>query len=82
VDLQSITDEFVDMLLSCSKTIRNTKAKETKKAKHAERNYEVQSDDGKYSFTLITRQSLMIKESFSCGLLWHVETGQKMMLTR
>lgn len=82
MDLQSITDEIVNMLLKCPKTIKNVKAKKTQKAKHSEKNYDVYSDDGAYSFTLITRQSLMIRESFSCGLLWHAASGQKIMLTR
>jgi hypothetical protein len=70
------------MLLLCEKTIKNKRPKETQKAKHKERNLDVESLDGAHAFTLITRQSTMILDSYSCGLVWHATATQRVMLTR
>jgi hypothetical protein len=82
MDPKTLTDEIIESLLLMPKVIRNKKAKETEKAKHAEKNYEVRTTDGLQSFTLFVRQSTLVSNSFSCGLLWHSTPTQKVMLTR
>jgi hypothetical protein len=82
MDPKSLTDEIIGTLLKAPKYIKNTRAKETPKEKHRERNYEVLTLDGGHTFTLIVRQSTMVLDSFTCGLLWHAGPGQKVMLTR
>lgn len=82
MDPQSLTDEVIKLLLSCEKIVKNKRPKETQKAKHKERNLEVESIDGAHSFTMITRQSTMIQDNYSCGLMWHSTATQRIMLTR
>jgi hypothetical protein len=82
LDLQSLTDEIIKLLLTSPKTIKSKRPKEVLKARHTEKNLDVITDDGKHSFTLIIRQSTSISDNFTCGLLWHAAAGQKIMLTR
>jgi hypothetical protein len=82
MDPASLTDEIINSLLTCEKVIRSKRAKQTPKAKHKEQNLDVQSADGSQSFTLITRQSTMVADSYSCGLLWHATASHKVMLIR
>jgi hypothetical protein len=82
LDPSSLTDEIIESLLRCEKIIKSKRAKETPKAKHKERNIDVISSDGLQDFTLITRQSTMIADNYSCGLLWHATATQKIILTR
>jgi hypothetical protein len=82
MDALSLTDDIIDMLLSCAKTVQSKRPRETPKGKHIEKNLEVLSDDSKYRFTLITRQSTLIPENYSCGLLWHASTTSRVILAR
>jgi len=82
MDAGSLTDELIDYLLTVPKRIKNPKAREVPKAKHKERNYEVESTDGSAQFILISRQSTIIVDNFSCGLIWQPSPGQKVILTR
>jgi hypothetical protein len=77
-----ITDEQIKELREMRKKIENPGARETAKAKHIERNFDVISDDKRHRFSLILRQSTLVLESFTCGLLWHPPGGQALMLTR
>lgn len=82
MDPLSLTDDIIDMLLSCAKTVQSKRPRETPKGKHIEKNIEVLSNDSKYRFTLITRQSKLIPDNYSCGLLWHASPTNRVMLTR
>lgn len=76
MDPLSLTDEIIRILLECPKIIVPKRPRETAKAKHLERNVDVISADSHQNFTLITRQSKLITDNFSCGLLWHSAGGQ------
>lgn len=82
MDPSSITDEIIHQLLNCPKVIQSKRPRSVPKAKHLEQNLDVLSADGQHLFTLIVRQSTMVSDSYSCGLLWHPSTSQKLMLTR
>lgn len=82
MDPNSLTDEIISSLLMCEKTILSKRPKQIPKAKHKEQNLDVQSIDGRHNFTLITRQSTMVSDSYSCGLLWHPTASHKVMLIR
>ncbi|WP_065494707.1 MULTISPECIES: hypothetical protein [Burkholderiaceae] len=82
MDPSSLTDDVIEHLLRKSKQVVNPRAREVPKAKHLERNFDVKSIEGDDHFTLITRQSTLIPENFSCGLIWHAAPGQRVILTR
>jgi len=82
MDHKSLTDSIIDRLLLEPKLIKTRRAKDTIKAKHMERNYDVSSADGSNSYTLIFRQSTVIPENFSCGLIWHANPSNRVILTR
>lgn len=82
MDPLSLTDEMIESLLSCAKTVQSKRPRDTPKGKHIERNLEVLSNDSKYRFTLITRQSTLIPDNYSCGLLWHASSTNRVMLAR
>jgi hypothetical protein len=82
MDPLSLTDELIDLLLTCPKTIKSKRPRETPKAKHLEKNLVVESDTGGHKFTLLTRQSTRIPESYSCGLLWHASPSSNVILAR
>ena len=82
MDPKSLTDEVIGLLLTMPKRVKNPKSRETQKAKHFERNYDVVACDGAHEFTFIVRQSTVVPDNFSCGLLWHASPGQKVILTR
>lgn len=82
MDLSSLSDDLISHLLTVQKRVTNPRARQVPKAKHLERNYEVASLAGNDHFVLITRQSTLIKENFSCGLIWLPAAGQKIILTR
>ena len=82
MDPKSLTDAIIQELLSIPKIIRSKRQRETPKAKHIEKNLEVHSLNGEYVFTLLTRQSTLIPNSFSCGLIWQASSQQRVMLTR
>jgi hypothetical protein len=82
MDPLSLTDEIIGQLLLCAKTVQSKRPRDTPKGKHIEKNLDVLSDDSRYRFTLITRQSTLIPENYSCGLLWHATLATKVMLAR
>lgn len=82
MDPLSLTDDIIAMLLQCPKQVTSKRPRETPKAKHIERNIEVSSLEGGHRFTLLTRQSTVIADNYSCGLLWHASTSNGVMLTR
>ena len=82
MDPDNLTDEQIGNLLATPKRIRNPKARDVPKAKHIEKNFEVESEDRANQFVLITRQSTVIAGNFSCGLIWQVRPGHRVILTR
>lgn len=82
MDPKSLTDEIIEQLLRMPKRVKNPRARSSTKAKHVEQNFDVVCEEGKNEFLLITRQSSIIKASFSCGLLWLPAPGQRVILTR
>lgn len=82
MDPLNLTDDMIGLLLACPKIVLAKRPRETPKGKHIEKNLEVPSEDNKYRFTLITRQSTLIPDNYSCGLLWHNTPTTKVILTR
>lgn len=80
--IETLTDDKIAQLLSCSKRVENPLAREKTEGKHRRRDFRVVSDDGEHRFALFTRQSTKIAEGFSAGLLWHSKTGEDVMLLR
>jgi hypothetical protein len=75
-----ITDVVVARLKALPKRIENPRARNTKKEKHQERNYEVTG--GGERFSIFVRQSARVPDGFSCGLLWLPSGGGKVILAR
>ena len=77
----TISDARITALLSLKKTVTNPKSHVVSRDSHKQRNYRVESQDGQ-SFTLYTRQNNKMAEDFSCGLLWHMPSGDALTLVR
>ena len=79
--IDTVTDDQIDQLLSVQKEIQNPGAQETNKGSHVQRNFEVESEDGK-KFSLYTRQNNRVPDDFSCGLLLYMSNGESLTLVR
>jgi hypothetical protein len=80
--IETLTDDKIAQLLATPKRVENPQARYKQEGQHIRRDFRVVSEDGEYRFTLFTRQSTRIAESFSAGLLWHAKTGEDVMLLR
>lgn len=80
--IPTLTDHQISGLRELPKKVENPRARQTFKAKHSERNFDVVSDDRRQCFRLIVRQSTKIPTNFSCGLLWLPPGFGQVMLTR
>jgi hypothetical protein len=78
---ESLTDEKINLILLSNKQIKNPQSKELDKGSHTQRNYKVTSLDGQ-EYTLYVRQSKLVNDDFSCGLLWHMPSGEVITLVR
>ena len=78
---ESVTDQKITTLLTIAKGVTNPKTRESNKDGHTQRNYKVRSADGQ-EFTLYVRQNLKIEDDFSCGLQWHMPSGDSLTLVR
>lgn len=78
---ESLSDEKIEALLSSPKRITNPNCKDTVKPSHIQRNYNVISPDGQ-EYTLYFRQNKIVEDDFSCGLLWHMPSGDQITLVR
>lgn len=77
-----LTDEQINSLISMSKRVENPSAKSRTEGKHTRRDFRIKSLDDKYEFSLFTRQSTMIPDSYSAGLRWLSQSGETVMLVR
>ena len=82
MDIFCLTEELIEMLLQMPKQLITRRHRSVHKARHAERNLDVISQDGKQAFLLIERQSLLDADNFSCGLQWMPSKGVLITLTR
>ena len=80
--LEAISQEKIDQLLQIPKKVKNPSAREKQKGVHTEKNYKVVSEDGGISFNLFLRQNTLIKDDFSCGLIWNMPSGETLVLAR
>ena len=78
---ESITDQKIDELLELPKSVTNPKAREMTKGLHLQQNFTVKSASGQ-EFTLYLRQNNVIADDFSCGLLWHMPSGESLTIVR
>ncbi len=65
-----------------AKHVENPRAKLRQDRRQERCDYRVVSEDGTHLFTLFTRQSTMLSESFSAGLRWHAKSGEEIILVR
>lgn len=82
---ESLTDEFIENLISCRKQIMNPKAREVIKPGHKQINYIVHAlDESGHEFELFTRNNTEpgMEDDFSCGLLWSAPNGETLILCR
>ncbi len=79
--MESVSDTKIAQLLASPKRVTNPNAREGDKASHLQKNFRVVSPDG-HEFTLYWRQNKRIKEDFSCGLAWHMPSGETLTLVR
>lgn len=81
MDIENLTDETIQFLIKEPKTVTDKKVKVTQKMKHNEKNLIAKSLDGKRTYILFVRQSLLVKNSFTCGLRLQRKNGD-IILTR
>ena len=79
---ETLTDEQIATLLAMPKRLKNAGTKEQPEAQHLRRDYSVVSTDGEQHFTLFTRQSIKVTNSFTAGLRWHAPSGGEVILMR
>jgi len=82
---ESLSDEFIEGLISCRKHVENPKMREQVKPGHKQFNYKVQAlDESGHQFMLYTRQNTEegMDDDFSCGLLWLASNGECLTLCR
>ncbi|MCX6178278.1 MAG: hypothetical protein NT163_02730 [Chlorobiales bacterium] len=82
---ESITDEFIEELISCRKMVSNPKTREVVKPGHKQINYIVKAlDDSGHIFELFARQNLAdgMADDFSCGLRWLAPNGESLIICR
>lgn len=82
---ESLTDDKIFNLISCSKRLTNPQARTKEKDGHEQINYKVKAtDDSGYEFVLYKRQNLMpgMEDDFSCGLSWIAANGETLTLKR
>lgn len=79
--IEEITDREIAELVAVRKEIQSGSSVPTDKGSHLQKNFEAISEDG-HRFSIYTRQSKKIANHFSCGLLWHLPSGEKLTLRR
>ncbi|WP_414041559.1 hypothetical protein ACJU26_05720 [Acidithiobacillus sp. M4-SHS-6] len=79
--MESVNDAMIAELLTRRKQVTNPNVREADKASHIQKNFRVVSSDG-YEFNLYWRQNKRVKDDFSCGLAWHMPSGETMTLVR
>jgi len=77
-----LTDEQIEHLLSTPKRATTPNARWKTQRGSRQRNYDLESEDGNLQFSLYLRQNLRINESYSCGLLYLHQGGDKVTLAR
>lgn len=82
MSLLTLTDAQIQEFLTCKKRVENPGSKARTEGKHVRRDFRVVSDDGRHEFVLFTRQSTVIRESFSAGLRWRSKSGEEVILLR
>ena len=79
--IEETTDDQISELICVRKTVVVGSASFANKVSHTQVNVEANSDDGR-RFSIYTRQLTKIADDFSCGLLWHLPSGDKLTLLR
>ncbi|KPM67205.1 hypothetical protein HB13667_07685 [Pseudomonas putida] len=77
-----ISDALIAELLSIPKVIKNPGAKAKVQKKSERINYQVVASDSDKSFEMYTRQNQIDPDAYSCGLIYHPRSGEKVTLVR
>lgn len=82
---ESITDEKINELLTCSKRLNNPNARSRTKDGHEQVNYKATALDGSgHEFEIYKRQNMRegMEDDFSCGFSWLAPNGETLTLKR
>lgn len=83
-DIQiSITDDFIDKLISCEKKIILSPSPKNKtNGLHKQTNMELESADKKHKFSVFIRENTKLMEFFSVGLVYHRDKETDIIIIR
>lgn len=79
---ESLTQAQIDLLIACPKQADGARARDRQEARHLQRDYRLQSEDGEHSFIAFTRQNVRLTDDFSAGLRWLSPSGVEVILVR
>lgn len=82
---ESITDEKIRELLTCSKRLTNPNARSRMKEGHEQVNYKASAlDESGHEFEIYKRQNMRdgMEDDFSCGISWLAPNGETLTLKR
>lgn len=80
--LESITQKQIDELIAMEKCVTNPRAREKTKGQHTERDFKLVDSRNEHSFKVFVRAHIILKNNFSCGLLWYIPSGETLTLRR
>ncbi|WP_395599044.1 hypothetical protein AB4P95_11590 [Pseudomonas sp. A1437] len=78
----TLSDDLIQQLLVEPKVVITPNARSKIQKKSERFNYQVDAVDGARSFEMYTRQNLMDGNAYSCGLIYHPPSGEKVTLIR
>ena len=79
----SITDDFINELISCKKKIiMPPSPKDKANGLHKQTNMELESVDKKYKFSVFIRENTKLMEFFSVGLVYHRDKETDIIIIR
>lgn len=82
---ESLTDQKINELLTCSKRLTNPNARSKAKEGHEQVNYKATAlDSSGHEFEIYTRQNKRdgMEDDFSCGISWLAPNGETLTLKR
>jgi len=80
--IESVTDSKISELIQLPKRVTNGNAREKIEGKHSRKDYKATTSDNTLHFSIFVRQNQIVADDFSVGLLWHMPSGESLMLRR
>lgn len=75
-------DEIIAQHITSPKRIVNPGARYTEQKGAKQKTFNVVSIDGENNYSVFLRQNLRFSYNFSCGISWHSQTGERLVLLR